>query len=268
MKKNKKKKNVLYNLFKIILLLLKLPFILIKFCISLFKESKQKIKKINQKHKRILIESKYEEVKIIKSEKGKYLDLFNNLLKSDSQIGIVLGSRGSGKSAFGLKLLENIHSKSNKKIFAIGFNEEELPEWINSISDIAQITNKSFVLIDEGGILFNSRKSMTNANRLLSELIMIARHKDISILFVSQNSSNLEVNILRQADFLILKKSSLLQKDFERKIIQEIYKKIQEDFEKYNEIKGLTYVYSNKFQGFIDIPLPSFWKEKISKSWA
>ena len=108
---------------------------------------------------------------------------------------------------------------------------------------------------------------MSNANKLLSELILISRHKNLSILFISQNSSNLDVNILRQADFLVLKSSSLLQKDFERKIIQKIYDATEKDFEKFRDKKGLTYIYGNLFRGFVTNPLPSFWGEKISKGF-
>ena len=108
---------------------------------------------------------------------------------------------------------------------------------------------------------------MSNANKLLSGLILISRHKNLNILFISQNSSNLDVNILRQADFLVLKPSSLLQKDFERKIIQKLYEKTEDDFEKFKENKGITYIYSSNFTGFVSNLLPSFWGAEISKSF-
>jgi hypothetical protein len=108
---------------------------------------------------------------------------------------------------------------------------------------------------------------MSNANKILTDLILISRHKNLNILFISQNSSNLEVNILRQADFIVLKKSSLLQKEFERKIIQKFYEETMASFKKLDEIPGLAYIHSNNFKGFISNALPSFWKESISKSF-
>jgi hypothetical protein len=166
-----------------------------------------------------------------------------------------------------MKLLENFHSKSRKNVYAMGFRKEDLPSWINVVENVNQIENDSVVLIDEGGIAFSSRKSMSDANQLLSELLMIARHKNLTILFITQNSSNIEVNVLRQADFLLMKPSSLLQKDFERKKIKDIYEKIAQDFDNMKEYPGLTYVHSDKFQGFISNELPSFWNVKVSKSF-
>lgn len=211
--------------------------------------------------------SEYEDFNVIHKINGDYREWLKKTTDSDSQIGIILGRRGSGKTAFGMKFLENLYSKTSKKCFAIGFHENELPEWIKVVEDISELQNNSFVLIDEGGILFNSRSSMSNANKLLSQLILISRHKNLSIFFISQNSSNLEVNILRQADFLILKPSSLLQKEFERKIIQKIYESTEKEFKKYEQHKGLAYIYANSFQGFITNPLPSFWREDIGKSF-
>jgi hypothetical protein len=58
-----------------------------------------------------------------------------------------------------------------------------------------------------------------------------------------------------------------LQKDFERKIIQDVYEKTAKKFDKYKSKKGITYIYGDSFNGFIDTPLPSFWGTKLSKSF-
>ena len=209
----------------------------------------------------------YEGFTIIETLQGAFERWEEALLNADSKIGVILGARGSGKSAFGIKFLENMRAKSDKKIFAMGFNPNEMPSWIEVIEEVSHLGNNAFVLLDEGGILFNSRNSMSNINKFLSELMLIARHKNISIIFISQNSANLEINALRQADYLILKPSSLLQKDFERKKIKTIYEKTEAGFRKNRTFKGLCYIFSDEFTGFVDNPLPSFWSKKISKAF-
>ncbi len=259
---------------------LKLPYYFFRGVYGLGKKVSEKSKAVEVSRKRKAIGARFEDFRVIKVVDGNYDKWISHVAKSDSQIGIILGARGSGKTAFGIKFLENFYARYKKKCFAIGFQEKELPSWIDVISpldsprhrtgqaDIGEIKNGSLVLIDEGGVLFNSRSSMSSANKMLSELIMIARHKNISILFVSQNSSNLEVNVLRQADFLVLKPLSLFQKDFERKIVQKTYESVEKDFKKFADEKGIGYIYSGKFRGFVSNSLPSFWKEGISKSFS
>lgn len=226
------------------------------------KKEAKRVEKVRPK-----VKASYTPLKEIKKIAGDVSRFESYLLKKDSLIGIILGARGSGKSAMGMKLLENFQSRSRKNAYAMGFRREDLPSWINVVENVSQIENDSVVLIDEGGIAFSSRKSMSDANQLLSELLMIARHKNLTILFITQNSSNIEVNVLRQADFLLMKPSSLLQKDFERKKIKDIYEKVAEDFEKMGADPGLAYIHSDRFQGFVSNELPSFWSQKVSKSF-
>lgn len=247
--------------------IIKIPYYIVKGIANVISFFSHKVKEGKVKAKRNSITPVYEDLKVIKTEKGDYEKFKDSLYSSDSKIGIILGARGSGKTALGIKLLENIYSQKKKKACAMGFDEKEMPGWIKIVQDISQLENNSFVLIDEGGVYFSARKSMTNINNLLSDLILVSRHKNLTILFVSQNSSNLEVNILRQADFLLLKPSSLLQKNFERKIIQKLYDSTEKSFKKYESLKGIAYIYSNEFQGFITNPLPSFWQSSISKSF-
>lgn len=226
-----------------------------------FEENKRK-KQIKKRLKRGAISLKFTELERIDGD----IEDFENFLKQYGKIGIILGARGSGKSALGIRILENINS-IGKKVYALGFRKDRLPKWIFSVENIKEIPNNSFLLVDEAGIEFSSRSFMSSINKLLSDLLLISRHKNISIIFITQNSSNIEINTLRQADYLLLKPSSLLQLDFERKKIRDIYKEVGEKFKKYYD-KGTTYIYSDLYRGFVKNSLPSFWTEDLSKSFA
>ncbi len=199
---------------------------------------------------------------------GDYIDFEHNFFSKPSMIGIILGARGSGKSALGMKLLENVQAKAKRHVCAMGFKTETLPAWIHVVTTLEEIPSNSVVLLDEAGIEFSSRSSMSNVNKLLGSLMLVARHKDLSILFIAQNSSNLDVNILRQADFLFLKPSSLLQKDFEREKIKDMYAEVKDHFAQHKQLPGLVYVYSDPFRGFVTNPLPTFWSQKTSKAYS
>ena len=205
----------------------------------------------------------YEFFKELKRNSGKLED-FEKLLLEPGKVGIIVGARGSGKSALGMRILENIKSKKKEKVYALGFSN--IPDWIIPLTNLKQLKDNSFLLADESGINFSSRNFMSSANKLLSEFLLISRHKNISILFITQNSSNIDVNTLRQADYLLLKPSSLLQLDFERTKIKEIYQEVESDFKKFNS-KDTTYIYSDTYRGFVKNSLPSFWTEKISKGY-
>jgi len=211
-------------------------------------------------------QAEYSPLRQIRAYEGNCGDFENWLHLSKSTVGIILGSRGSGKSALGMRLLEN-WAAAGKKVFAMGFGEGSVPPWIGMVDKIEEAQNGSVLLVDEGGIEFSSRESMSDANKLLSKLLFVCRHKDISLLFIAQNSANLEINSIRQADYLLMKKPSLLQKDFERGKIRDIYGGVEGDFRELGKEKGLVYVYSDRFRGFASNALPTFWSEKASKAY-
>ncbi len=258
-------KFIMDKLFVLLSLIAKFIYSILLFIIRNVKKDIQN-KKIESK--KPVVNASYKKFEVLKTLNGSFDEFEKHLLESKSTIGLILGSRGSGKSALGMRILENIYVREQKAVFAMGFLEESLPKWIKNANEIGDVKNGSFVLIDEGGILFSSRGSMTNANKILSEFILVARHKDLSVLFISQNSANLEVNAIRQADYLLLRKSSLLQKDFERKKIKEVYSEAETSFNEFTVSDNkITYVYSDMFRGYIKNSLPGFWNEKTSKSF-
>jgi len=233
----------------------------------LFRKTKEKHQQKKADKVKPKIEAKYQPLTEIKTKSGKMGAFENKLFANTSTIGLILGARGTGKSALGMRLLENFKNKTEKKVYALGFKEESLPAWIKSVKAVQEIENNGVILIDEGGIEFSSRNSMANPNKLLSQLLLIARHKDLSVIFITQNSANLEINVIRQADYLLLKPSSLLQKDFERGKIKDIYESVDPEFQELKETIGLTYIYSDNFSGFVTNTLPTFWSEGVSKSY-
>jgi hypothetical protein len=91
-----------------------------------------------------------------------------------------------------MRILENVASRGNRRVCAMGFAASSLPLWITPVLSVEEVPNGSFVLFDEGGITFSSRSSGSSANKILSSFLLVSRHKDLSILFISQNSANLE----------------------------------------------------------------------------
>lgn len=227
----------------------------------------KKAKQISDERDRPQMPAIFESFSEVESFYGKSADFEKELYSGKSLIGLVLGARGSGKTAVGVRILENIRAKTSTQVYSMGLARDSVPAWVKTVDNLDQVANHSFILVDEGGIEFSSRSFMSNANKLLSELLLISRHRDISVLFITQNSANIDINTIRQVDYILLKTPSLLQLDFERKKISEIYEQAKAGFEKYKQ-PGLTYIYAHNYKGFVVSSLPSFWSTNLSKSYA
>lgn len=202
--------------------------------------------------------------KITQAISGDYNNI-KNQLKNSSLIILIIGKRGSGKSALGFKLLEAASEK--RKAYYLG--KAKLPRFIKKVSEIKEVKNNSIVLVDEATINYSSRSSMKESNKILGELMAIARHKNLSLIIITQNSAMIDLNVMRLSDVIIFKEPSLLQSRFERKSISDLFKKAKEEFKKINEDKRrFFYIISDEFEGILEFSLPKFWSDRLSKSFA
>lgn len=117
-KSKKKRKN---KFWRIILEIIKIPYYIIKYTIKgikylikLFQKKKKEIK-VEKKRKRRY--PKYKNFKVIKKEKGDFDKLEKSFLNDKGKIGIILGGRGSGKTALGVKFRKCLFKNQEKMFF-------------------------------------------------------------------------------------------------------------------------------------------------------
>ena len=110
---------------KVILFLVKSPYIIGKKMYGAGKYINEKAKEGKIRKKRKLIKPLHEEFNVLKVNEGDYEKWREGLRSSDSKIGVIIGARGTGKTAFGMKFLENMYAQNKKKCYAMGFQKED-----------------------------------------------------------------------------------------------------------------------------------------------
>ena len=205
-----------------------------------------------------------EEMKVNESKPKANDEVFIENLAKKSMIVLIMGKRGSGKTALGFYLLEQLKGLTARKMFTVGFPE---PTPFKDYATIESVPSDSIVLIDEGSIKFDARRSLTESNVSMSNILKIARHNNISVIFITQNTADIEVRTLRMADVFLLKEPSLVQEYMERSIIKRIYQFINPIFtNKDADHNAYYYIFSDSLRGLYQFDLPSFWNEDISKA--
>lgn len=125
-----------------------------------------------------------------------------------SKIITIIGGRGSGKTAFVMFIVEKLYEEGyHKSIYYVkkGDRPEWLPEWINSAQAMEEVPNKSFAILDETVLEYGARNFASDENKSFTERLVILRHKDTSVVLITQHSKLVDINISRLSDILIYK---------------------------------------------------------------
>lgn len=186
---------------------------------------------------------------------------------------LILGGRGKGKSALGYRLLELLRWVAN--IYVVGLPKEArkyLPEWIRMVASLEDVPPKSIVLVDEAYMSYHARSSMAAKAKAMSQLLNLSRHREQTLIFVTQESRQVDPNITSSANVIIFKKPGILQAEFDRPGLNKIASNAKEAFTTISagDEKKQSYVYApdSDFTGLVENSLPTFWTQKLSHIFA
>ena len=187
------------------------------------------------------------------------------------EVILIVGKRGSGKTGMAFYLLEKAHSIFPKrKCYAVGIPRSvKLPKWIRKADKVEKVPNESVVLVEEAGL--GTASAYRNwEHEALRHLIQLARHKALTLIFINLNTSTLDINVVRQADTLMLREPSVFQASTERPGIKKLVLQAIEEFAKLPEAERIKHAWVIHARGaeMVATPLPGFWSDKISRSYA
>ena len=190
---------------------------------------------------------------------------------------IITGHRGEGKSALAWWLAEQLKTQYRKKVVALGIPEvaqKAMPKRIQHVDTVEQIDDlkPSIVVVDEASIVANARSAMKTANLLWLKLIAVCRHKGHLLIFINQHNRQLDVQIMMDADFVLMKRPTLLHLKFSR---PEFREELQQAYDLFNDMTELG---SKKRVYVVDLhtgnkkmlpaSMPMWWNDKVSKSYS
>jgi hypothetical protein len=188
-------------------------------------------------------------------------------------IVVILGKRGSGKSALGYRLLEYLRWTAS--VYVVGLPESArklLPDYIGMAASLEDVPLNSIVLVDEGYLAYHARRSMAATSVEMSQILNLSRQRNQTIIFVTQEASQIDRNVASSANVVVFKDLGMLQLKFDRRELNKIAAKAKEAFTTIvaGDKRKQAYVYSpdSEFMGLIENSLPTFWSEKLSHIFA
>jgi len=186
-------------------------------------------------------------------------------------IVLLLGGRGSGKTALGFRYLEIFRYKLMPYVIGLPSQcAQLLPDWIGIKDSLEDVPSGSISLVDEAALSNHARDWAKAESRDLCRLLNLSRQQDKTIIFIAQQGRQINLDIASSANAIALKNPGMLQSEFERPALRQIVSDAKLAFEtKSGDRKRWSYVYSPDvgFSGMVENSLPIFWSQKLSRMY-
>lgn len=201
------------------------------------------------------------------------------LLRAIPRAGVVLvmGGKGSGKSALAHDAAEGLHFTKNMPAVlhlpTIPKPMQQsiqtlLPPWMKVVTSTDAWPKGGIVLYDEASQGAHARRSQTDDAVELDNLMGISRQRNQVIFFISHHSRKLDVNVVRDCDRIMWKRPTWAHWLFERNELTDFVLKALDYFNPMKDGQALKSClmmdfHHLLFQEFTN-GLPSYWSERLS----
>lgn len=203
------------------------------------------------------------------SNEQKVEDLMDFIVDTPGALLLIIGQVGQGKTVLLFWLAEMLHNFRKKKIAMLQTTLKLPPEasFIRQYESIHEIPSSYIVLYDEASLSMNARDAMTTESKDMSGLLAIRRHQDYTILAATQHHSIADVNLMRAAQGFLFKRVSW--EELNRKSESSAFDMLREFIRRMLPRSPEETLFSDGESWFkMRTGLPTFWSERISKSYS
>lgn len=184
-------------------------------------------------------------------------------------VSLVTGGRGKGKTAFGMKILQEAHERDLNPCL-IGLPNQKwglLPDYITPVRSLDNVPDDASVFVDEAYLFAFARDHPRLLNKFLYKIVGISRQKNWTLVFATHTTRKLDVGIIIESDNIVMREPTWLHIKYERAGIRELMKSTLRFWSSKREPVKYAIIFNNKGGIPIEPQLPDFWSEELSNAF-
>jgi len=185
-------------------------------------------------------------------------------------VTLILGDVRTGKTTAACSLIDHykrqglqIYMAADKSIVRV------FPKWFKHTNPRRPAAKpNSVIFVDDAHQYFYARDWKEGHGKLLDFIARARFHIGSSIVYTTQQSRVLDVNLTGMVNTYIFKRPSRLQLKFERKEIRELFEVATKELKTKNFNVKWAYIDSNEYEGLMKIKKPTWYTHAMSVAYS
>lgn len=182
---------------------------------------------------------------------------------------LILGDIGQGKTVTACSIIDELRIKNKLKVYMVAEKGivEKFPKWmIHADPQKPRLGQNSVIFLDDAHLYHYAREWGKGKAKILDFIARERRHSNVSIVYTTQQSRVLDVNLISMSSCIVFKRPSKLQLEVERKLVRKMYLTADEELKKVDYKIDKAYVVSNDYEGIVTVKKPEWYTTKMSKA--
>jgi ABC-type dipeptide/oligopeptide/nickel transport system ATPase component len=183
---------------------------------------------------------------------------------------LILGDVGTGKTVTACSIMDEFHGdRKSLKFYMIDTKDvvANYPKWIRYADPKKpRLSQNSVIFLDDAHLHHYARDWFGGKSKRIDWIARERRQSGNTIIYTTQQSRVLDINLISMASCLVFKRPSKLQLEVERKEIKKMYDIADKALKEENYKVNKAYVVSNNYEGIVTVKKPKWFTDKISKA--
>lgn len=183
---------------------------------------------------------------------------------------LILGDIGTGKTVTACSIIDEFHKKRKSlKVYMIDSKDvvSKYPKWFRYANPAnPRLSSNSIIFLDDAHLHHYAREWGKGKAKKIDFIARERRQSGNTIIYTTQQSRVLDINLISMASCIVFKRPSRLQLEVERKLVKKMFVKADEELRKVDYKINKAYVVSNDYEGIVTVSKPKWFTDRMSKA--
>jgi hypothetical protein len=186
---------------------------------------------------------------------------------------LILGDVRQRKTTTAASIIDEFHREKKLPVYMVAPKRvvDVWPRWFHQVNpEKPRLPQNCIIFVDDAHLYYYAREWRKGGAKFLDFVARERAHDGHTLIYTTQQSRVLDINLITMSSAIVYKKPSKLQIASERKLVREMFKTAKAELKTKDYKPEWAYVVADspqgEFEGLVKVKTPEWFTHKMSKA--